>query len=56
MSLMLHAGAKPVDYDALSQLPVPLATETHVPIAHTAVVDMVKYSRRCARSLREATA
>jgi len=42
--LMLHAGAKPMDYDALSQLPVPVATDTHVPIAHAAVVDMVKYS------------
>lgn len=41
---MLHAGAKPVDYDALRQLPVPVATDTHVPIAHSAVVDMVKYS------------
>jgi hypothetical protein len=41
---MLHAGAKPVEYEVLSQLPVPLATETHVPIAHSAVVDMVKYS------------
>jgi len=44
MTLMLHAGAKPVDYDVLSQLPVPLATDTHVPIAHNAVIDMVKYS------------
>lgn len=42
--LMLHAGAKPVDYQALSQLPIPLATPTHVPIPHSAVVDMVKYS------------
>ena len=44
MSLMLHAGAEPVDYDGLRQLPVPSATNTHVPIAHSAVVDMVKYS------------
>lgn len=44
MTLMLHAGAEPVDYDALRQLPVPQATDTHVPIAHSAVVDMVKYS------------
>jgi hypothetical protein len=42
--LMLHAGASPVLYDALCQLPVPAATDTHVPIAHHAVVDMVKYS------------
>ena len=44
MTLMLHAGAEPVDYDALRQLPVPIATETHVPSPHHSVVDMVKYS------------
>jgi hypothetical protein len=44
MTLMLHAGAEPVDYAGLASLPVPAATETHVPIAHSAVVDMVKYS------------
>jgi len=44
MTLMLHAGAEPVPYAALAALPVPQATETHVPIAHSAVVDMVKYS------------
>lgn len=44
MSLMLHAGANPVDYDILRTLPMPAATDTHVPIAHSAVVDMVKYS------------
>lgn len=42
--LMLHAGAKPVTYDALQHLEVPLATPTHVPIPHNAVVDMVRYS------------
>ena len=44
MTLCLHAGANPVDYDILRTLPMPLATDTHVPIAHSAVVDMVKYS------------
>lgn len=44
MTLMLHAGASPVDYDGLRGLPVPAATDTHVPIPHHAVVDMVKYS------------
>lgn len=42
--LMLHAGAQAVDYDALKALQVPEATDTHVPIAHSAVVDMVKYA------------
>lgn len=44
MSLMLHAGAEVIDIDRLRQLPTPEATKTHVPIAHSAVVDMVKYS------------
>jgi hypothetical protein len=44
MTLMLHAGAAAVDYDALRALPVPAATDTHVPIPHHSVVDMVKYS------------
>jgi hypothetical protein len=44
MSLMLHAGAEAVEYDRLRDLPIPDATATHVPIAHKAVVDMVKYS------------
>ena len=44
MSLMLHAGAEPAEYKVLRDLPVPLATATHVPIPHHSVVDMVKYS------------
>lgn len=44
MTLMLHTGAGPVDYAALRQLPMPAATDTHVPIPHSAVVDMVKYA------------
>lgn len=42
--LMLHAGAAAVDYDGLRQLKMPDATDTHVPIPHYSVVDMVKYS------------
>lgn len=44
MTLMLHAGAVPATYEQLAALPMPAATETHVPIAHSAVVDMAKYS------------
>lgn len=44
MTLMLHSGAEAVDYDGLRQLVVPQATDTHVPIPHHSVVDMVKYS------------
>jgi len=42
--LMLHAGAEPVEYGALRAIPIPDATDTHVPIAHQEVVDMVKYA------------
>lgn len=44
MSLILHAGAEPVDFDGLRQLATPVATATHVPIPHADVVEMVKYS------------
>lgn len=44
MTLMLHSGAEAVTYADLSHLAMPEATDTHVPIAHSAVVDMVKYS------------
>ena len=44
MSLCLHTGAQPVGYDALRALKLPDATDTHVPIPHHSVVDMVKYS------------
>lgn len=42
--LMLHFGAGPVEYGMLRHLPLPVATESHVPIAHKDVVDMVKYA------------
>jgi hypothetical protein len=44
MTLMLHAGAKPIDYDDLRALTTPPATETHVPIPHHRVVDLAAYS------------
>ena len=44
MTLMLHAGGEAIDYATLRALPTPAATDTHVPIPHHSVVDMVKYS------------
>lgn len=44
MPLCLHSGAEAIDYDGLRSLALPPATNSHVPIAHSAVVDMVKYS------------
>src|SRR5690349_22832414 len=42
MSLLLHSGANPVDYDGLRQLETPTVTATHVPIPHYRVVDLIK--------------
>lgn len=42
MTLMLHVGAKDIDYDGLRQLETPPATATHVPIPHFRVVDLIK--------------
>ena len=44
MPLMLHAGAELIPYAGLADLPIPDPTDTHVPIPHLAVVDMVKYA------------
>jgi hypothetical protein len=44
LTLMLHAGAAPVEYDALRELPTPPATQTHVPIPHYRVVDLIAHS------------
>jgi len=43
MSLILHAGAEPVEYEALAMLPTPEATASHVPIPHARIVDIVKH-------------
>ena len=44
MTLVLHAGAKPIDYDDLRALSTPPATQTHVPIPHHRVMDPAPYS------------
>ncbi len=41
---MLHAGANPVEYDALRALQTPEPTATHVPIPHFRVVDLIAHS------------
>src|ERR1700722_9221811 len=42
MTLMLHVNASDVPYDGLRQLETPPATQSHVPIPHFRVVDLVK--------------
>jgi hypothetical protein len=44
MTLMLHAGATPVSYDDLRSVVTPLGTDTHVPIAHHELVQLVRYT------------
>ncbi len=42
MTLMLHVNANTVEYGALRELETPPATQSHVPIPHFRVVDLVK--------------
>lgn len=42
--LMLHAGAETIDYDGLRSIVTPERTETHVPLAHHDLVNMVEYA------------
>ena len=44
MTLMLHTGGRSIAYNDLRDLPTPEATESHVPIPHHTVVDMVRYA------------
>lgn len=44
MTLMLHAGAQAVTYDDLRQVDIPPATDTHVPIPHFRLVDMMRHT------------
>jgi hypothetical protein len=44
MSLMLHVGAAALAYDDLRSVVMPPATETHVPVAHHEVVELVRYA------------
>lgn len=42
MTLMLHAGANEIEFGALRELETPPATQTHVPVDHHRVVDLVR--------------
>lgn len=44
MTLMIHCGAEAIDAAALKALETPAGTETHVPVAHADVVEMVRYA------------
>ncbi len=44
MTLILHAGAEPVLYEALREIETPEATKSHIPIAHHRLIDMVRHT------------
>tara|TARA_R110002073_G_scaffold50729_2_gene133982 strand:- start:968 stop:1768 length:801 start_codon:yes stop_codon:yes gene_type:complete len=44
MSLLLHAGAEPVEISALKEVALPNPTKSHVPVPHYRFLDMVKYA------------
>src|SRR5690349_7714543 len=44
MSLMLHAGAKPVTYDELRTVEMPAATESHLPVPHHEIVELARFT------------
>jgi hypothetical protein len=44
MTLMIHAGANALTYDDLRGVPIPLGTDTHVPVAHHEIVELVRYT------------
>src|SRR5882762_3254894 len=44
MSLTLHAGANLVSYDELRAVTTPPATESHLPVPHHEIVELVRYT------------
>ncbi|QWG24152.1 DUF945 domain-containing protein [Bradyrhizobium sediminis] len=44
MTLMLHSGANPVSYDELRAVTTPAATDTHVPVPHHEIVELMRYT------------
>jgi hypothetical protein len=44
MSLMIHAGATAVNYDELRAIATPEGTDTHIPVAHHEIVELIRYT------------
>ena len=44
MTLMLHSGANAVSYDDLRAVQTPAATESHVPVPHHEIVELLRYT------------
>ncbi len=43
-NLILHAGANPVSYDELRAVHTPEGTETHIPVPHHEIVELVRFT------------
>jgi Domain of unknown function (DUF932) len=44
MNLILHSGARPVTYDDLREIKTPERTDTHVPLPHHELVQLIRYT------------
>jgi Domain of unknown function (DUF932) len=44
VSLMIHAGANPVTYDQLREATTPVGTDTHIPVPHHEIVELMRYT------------
>src|ERR1700675_3761071 len=44
MSLMIHAGATAASYDDLRAISTPEGQDTHLPVAHHEIVELVRYT------------
>ena len=44
MTLMLHSGANPVSYDDLRAVTTPAPTDTHVPVPHHEIVELMRFT------------
>ena len=44
MALILHCGAKEIEYDDLRHVAIPPATQSHVPLAHFRLVETIRYA------------
>jgi hypothetical protein len=41
---MIHAGAQPVTYDELRAATTPTGTDTHIPVPHHEIVELMRYT------------
>jgi hypothetical protein len=44
MGLVLHAGANAISYDDLRAVKTPDGTESHIPVPHHEIVELMRYT------------